>query len=275
MKRKVTDLILVIVFIIGFSLLMYPIITTYVSKNKQNKVINEYINNIEKISDEEAKKMLDEANNYNTMLLAKGYKDLSVDGKKYNDILKTNTTDIMGYIEIEKLKVKLPIYHGVEDSTLQVGVGHWERSSFPVGGIGTHSVLMGHRGLPTSKLFTNLDKMKEGDSFKIHILKDELLYKVDQIKIVEPHELNDLKTTIDKDYVTLVTCTPYGINSHRLLVRGIRTIIPEIIIENGVFSKSARNITKYFVLCFGIVLLIECLIIFIYYRTRIIKIVLK
>ena len=128
----------------------------------------------------------------------------------------------MGYVEIPKLKMSLPIYHGTEDTVLQIAVGHLEGSSLPVGGSGTHCVLTGHRGLPSAKLFSNLDEMEEGDTFSIHVLDRTLTYQVDQIRIVEPREVEDLEIEEGKDYCTLLTCTPYGINSHRLLVRGYR-----------------------------------------------------
>ena len=141
----------------------------------------------------------------------------------YESLLNVSETGIMGYIEIPKISVSLPVYHGTEDSVLQIAVGHLDGTSLPVGGPSTHCVLSGHRGLPSARLLTDLDKMTEGETFMLHILNQTLTYEVDQIRIVEPQELNELQIIENGDYCTLVTCTPYGINSHRMLVRGVRT----------------------------------------------------
>lgn len=140
----------------------------------------------------------------------------------YDDILNVSGTGIIGYVTIDRIKTELPIYHGTSEGVLQIGVGHLEGSSFPVGGVGTHTVLSAHRGLPSAKLFSNLDEMEEGDTFQITVLNRVLTYQVDQIHIVEPGDLDDLQVDPEKDYCTLMTCTPYGINTHRLLVRGVR-----------------------------------------------------
>nr|MCR4752721.1 class C sortase [Eubacterium sp.] len=142
--------------------------------------------------------------------------------EEYRSILDVTGTGIMGYVEIPSIGVHLPIYHGMDESVLQVAIGHLEGSSFPVGGTGTHAVITGHRGLPSAKLFTDIDQLKEGDKFLLQILDRTMTYEVDQIRIVLPEELQDLEIDPEKDYCTLVTCTPYGINTHRLLVRGIR-----------------------------------------------------
>lgn len=169
--------------------------------------------------------MMEDAETYNSRLLEKKenrYRLTEAEEEEYNFLLDVTGTGIMGYVEIPKLKMSLPIYHGTEDTVLQIAVGHLEESSLPVGGSGTHCVLTGHRGLPSAKLFSNLDEMEEGDTFSIHVLDRTLTYQVDQIRIVEPREVEDLEIEEGKDYCTLLTCTPYGINSHRLLVRGYR-----------------------------------------------------
>ena len=147
---------------------------------------------------------------------------LLIDGKSYDELLLAEDSGVMGYLEIEKIKLKLPIYHGVSEEALEAGVGHLEGTSLPVGGETTHAILFGHRGLPSAKLFTDLDQLEVGDTFQITVLDRVLVYEVTQTEVVLPEELNGLTTESDKDQVTLVTCTPYGVNSHRLLIHGER-----------------------------------------------------
>ena len=217
------NIILFITFSIGLSIFLYPIITNYISYQNGLWQIKTYEKSIQGISEEDYSSILVEAKKYNKELI-ENYEKIIEDEKGYYNQINIPNTDIMGYIYIEKLNIDLPIYHGMEDAVLQVGIGHFQGSSLPIGGENTHSALLGHRGLPTAKLFTHLDKLKIGDNFIIKILKEKLFYKVDQIEIVEPDEvLEKLKIEENKDLVTLVTCTPYGINTERLLVRGIRT----------------------------------------------------
>ncbi len=217
------NIILFITFSIGLSIFLYPIITNYISYQNGLWQIKTYEKSVQGISEEDYSSILLEAKKYNKELI-ENYEKIIEDEKGYYNQINIPNTDIMGYIYIEKLNIDLPIYHGMEDAVLQVGIGHFQGSSLPIGGENTHSALLGHRGLPTAKLFTHLDKLKIGDNFTIKILKEKLFYKVDQIEIVEPDEvLEKLKIEENKDLVTLVTCTPYGINTERLLVRGIRT----------------------------------------------------
>ncbi len=217
------NIILFITFSIGLSIFLYPIITNYISYQNGLWQIKTYEKSVQGISEEDYSSILVEAKKYNKELI-ENYEKIIEDEKGYYNQINIPNTDIMGYIYIEKLNIDLPIYHGMEDAVLQVGIGHFQGSSLPIGGENTHSALLGHRGLPTAKLFTHLDKLKIGDNFTIKILKEKLFYKVDQIEIVEPDEvLEKLKIEENKDLVTLVTCTPYGINTERLLVRGIRT----------------------------------------------------
>ena len=224
MKNKVSTIILVIVFVAGLSLLLYPTVSDYWNSMHASQAVSNYSEEVKNLNAEEYDEMLKAAEEYNASLLNRntGYALTDWQKELYEDTLNLNGTGIMGYIEISSINVSLPIYHGTEDSVLQVAVGHVEWSSLPVGGESSHCVLSGHRGLPSAKLFTNLDKLVEGDTFVIRVLDEVYTYEVDQILIVEPEDVSALTIEEGKDLCTLVTCTPYGINSHRLLVRGHR-----------------------------------------------------
>lgn len=223
MKRKKVTIVLLIIFFVGLSILLYPSISQYRNSKVQSQAIAEYDKMLSEIEKKDYSNMFKEADNYNLELskldfpLAQ-YRDLS----GYSDLLNINKDGMFGYISINKIKVELPIYHGTSASVLNVAVGHFEGSSLPIGGEGTHSILSAHRGLPTAKLFTNLNKLEIGDIFEITVLDRKITYQVDNIVIVEPDDISALEIEEGKDYVTLVTCTPYGINTHRLLVRGTR-----------------------------------------------------
>ena len=223
MKRKKITLILLVIFFIGISIFLYPSISQYLNSKVQSKAITDYDEMLSKIDIENYNLLFDNANNYNQELFKLDfplvqYKELS----GYTDLINVNNKGMMGYISIDKIKVELPIYHGTSASVLNVAVGHFEGSSLPIGGTSTHSILSAHRGLPSAKLFTNLNKLEIGDIFEITILDRKLTYQVDKILIVDPDDITNLEIIDGKDYVTLVTCTPYGINTHRLLVRGTR-----------------------------------------------------
>ena len=223
MKKNNKTIIMILFFFVGLLVLLYPSISDFYNQKRQSKVIVDYELLLEKYSTNDYTKLFEEADNYNKELASYKhpyiyYKEL----KNYNKILDVNGTGMMGYISIDKIKVELPIYHGTSEQVLSVAVGHLEGSSFPVGGLGTHSVLSAHRGLPSSKLFTDLNKLEIGDTFTVTILDRLITYEVDQIEIVEPTDLKKLEIDPEKDYITLMTCTPYGINTHRLLVRGTR-----------------------------------------------------
>jgi sortase A len=224
MKNKMSTIILVIVFVAGLSLLLYPTVSDYWNSMHASQAVSNYSEEVKNLNAEEYDEMLKAAEEYNASLLNRNTGYALTDWQKeiYEDTLNLNGTGIMGYIEISSINVSLPIYHGTEDSVLQVAVGHVEWSSLPVGGESSHCVLSGHRGLPSAKLFTNLDKLVEGDTFVIRVLDEVYTYEVDQILIVEPEDVSALTIEEGKDLCTLVTCTPYGINSHRLLVRGHR-----------------------------------------------------
>lgn len=226
MKRKLSIFAFVSVFIIGLLILLYPTISSYYNDIIGSYAITTYENSVSDIKPAEAEAIIDRAEEYNSELLNRPMQFINGEPKdeSYKSQLKISEIDkIMGYIEIDKIKLKLPIYHGTGKSVLQKAVGHIEGSSLPIGGVGNHSVLSGHRGLPSAKLFTNLDKMEIGDRITIKFLGEEIDYAVYNIAVVEPEEVDLLAPIADKDLITLVTCTPYGVNSHRLLVQAERT----------------------------------------------------
>lgn len=223
-KKNISTIILVLIFFVGLSLLLYPIISDYWNSFHQSRAIATYAEAVEALDDEDYEKMWQEAEAYNQKLSNQPnhWNLTEEEEEEYNRVLDIGGTGIMGYIEIPEIKVSLPIYHGTDEGVLQIAVGHIPGSSLPVGGIGTHSVVSGHRGLPSARLFTNLDELDEGDVFMIRVLDETLTYEVDKISIVEPDDLTGLGIDPELDLCTLVTCTPYGVNSHRLLVRGHR-----------------------------------------------------
>jgi sortase A len=224
MKKKGYSIILVVVFLIGLSLLLYPTFSDYWNSFHQSRAIADYSEVVSELDDQDYEEVLDQARAYNEELLTleDRFHPSEEEQTAYEEELDISGTGIMGYVEIPAINVKLPIYHGTDEGVLQVGVGHIEGSSLPVGGLGTHCVLSGHRGLPSAKIFTDLDQLVEGDYFMLQVLDETLTYEIDQILIVDPDETEALAIEEDKDYCTLVTCTPYGINTQRLLVRGHR-----------------------------------------------------
>lgn len=223
MKNKLTTILLILALFAGLSLLLYPTVSDWNSLHA-SQAVADYAENVRNLEAEKYEQVLQDAKSYNQML---PYKQttfaLSEEEKEaYDALLDISGTGVMGYIEIPTVNISLPVYHGTEDAVLQIAVGHLEWSSLPVGGESTHCVLSGHRGLPSAKLFTNLDKLVAGDKFIMRVLDEVLTYEVDQILIVEPTDVSTLMIEAGKDLCTLVTCTPYGINSHRLLVRGHR-----------------------------------------------------
>ena len=223
-KTNRSTLILILVFLAGLSLLLYPSVSNYWNSFHATRAIASYSEVVDTMDSETLNRLWNDAQRYNQALprTADCYHPTDAQHAQYEATLDVSGTGIMGTIEIPSIKVSLPIYHGVEDSVLQIAAGHIEGSSLPVGGAGTHCVLSGHRGLPSAKLFTNLDRLVEGDVFLLRVLNETLTYEVDQILIVEPEDVSALEIEEGKDYCTLVTCTPYGINTHRLLVRGHR-----------------------------------------------------
>ncbi len=223
MKRHKTVIFLTLGFLIGVCILLYPTISDYWNSKTQSRAIVDYESVLNQMSAEEYEKLRSDARAYNDALYntknpLSNYGSIS----GYNEALNITGNGMMGYLEIDRIGVELPVYHGTSDSVLNMGVGHLEGTSLPVGGESTHSVLSAHRGLPSSKLFTDLDRMEKGDTFRIIILDEVLTYQVDMVKVIRPDEVSDLRIIEGEDYCTLFTCTPYGINTHRLLVRGKR-----------------------------------------------------
>ena len=223
MRKNLSTIILILIFLVGLSVMLYPSVSDAVNRKHQSRAVAGYAEEVEQLSDADYQTYFDAADAYNRQLNTTPnafYKPDLVSG--YAQTLDISGTGIMGYITIPKISVELPIYHGTDEGVLQVAAGHLEGSSLPVGGAGTHAVISAHRGLPSAKLFTNLDELEMGDRFTITVLNRVLTYEVDQISIVLPTEIDQLLPTEGMDYVTLMTCTPYGINTHRLLVRGKR-----------------------------------------------------
>ena len=228
MKRqtsgRASGVLIFLLFLAGLSLLLYPTVSNYWNTARQTKAILSYDDSVSQLREEEARRLLKEAEDFNRSLLDRpsAYALTEDQAARYPSTLLTEGSDVMAYLEVPAIGVTLPICHGTESGTLQKSVGHLEWSSLPVGGESTHCVLSGHRGLPSSELMTNIDHLEPGDLFYIHVLGQRLAYQVDQISVVEPDDFSLLGIEPGQDYVTLLTCTPYGINTHRLLVRGVR-----------------------------------------------------
>lgn len=237
-NSNVSTYILMLVFIAGLSLLLYPGVSNFWNSLHQSQAIADYSKDVANLTAEEYARVVKEARNYNATTIFEEVHIMTAEERlNYESQLNVGNNGVMGQIEIPTIGVSLPIYHGTDPSVLQIAVGHLDWTSLPVGGIGTHCVLSGHRGLPSAKLFTNLDKLSEGDVFVLRVLNEVLTYEVDQILIVKPEDISALLREPGKDYCTLVTCTPYGINTHRLLVRGHR-------IENTHNSTSIHITTE-------------------------------
>lgn len=262
-KRKMTikDIIRLFVLVVAFAVLLYPTVSSYVNEKNGSKVVSNYDAESVRLSNAEKEKMLEDARAYNKEMLSnidlidpfsQGEKSLDA---RYESLLNVDGSGMMGYIRIPKIKVEIPIYHGTSESVLQAGVGHFWGTSLPVGGESTHTVLTGHRGLPTKTLFTNMDKLVKGDVFYIKVLDETLAYKVDQILTVLPEETEALSIVPGKDYATLVTCTPYAINTHRLLVRGHRIPYEEAVkIEKNTSTGIELSFTtKVLIVTIGII----------------------
>ncbi len=223
--KKLKTIFAILMFATGVGIAAYPIISNILYERNATQVVESYDDTVEEMDQEEIDAAKEAARKYNEQLQSAIVQDENGEGEQtgesYVDL--SGVGESIGYITIPKIDLELPIYEGSSADVLQKGIGHMEQSSYPIGGEGTHSVLTGHRGLPDAELFTHLDKMEIGDRFYLHVLDEILAYRVDQIKVVEPNETGDLDIIPGKDYCTLVTCTPYSINTHRLLVRGIRT----------------------------------------------------
>ena len=232
-KGTLTNFLLILVLLLGLSLLLYPTFSEHWNAKRQTRVISTYSEEVAHLDEDKYAEVWDSAIRYNQDLLTR-HNTFSLTEEQqaiYNGQLNVSGDGIMGYIEIPSINCLLPVYHTVEEKVLQTAVGHLEWTSLPTGGGGTHTVLSGHRGLPSARLFTDLDQLREGDRFMLHVLDELLTYEVDQILIVEPQETSALLIQPGMDLCTLVTCTPYGVNSHRLLIRGHRVAnAPEAVV---------------------------------------------
>ena len=228
-KSKRTSTLLILLMLVGIGFILYPAVSNGWNSLHASRAIAAYSSDVENMDDEQCSRLLEDACRYNRKIPEKTdpYMMTEEDLEEYRALLDLSGTGIMGYINIPTIGVHIPIYHGMDESVLQIAIGHLDWSSLPVGGEGTHAVLTGHRGLPSARLFTDLDQLREGDIFRITVLKQTLSYEVDQIRIVEPDDVSELKIIPGKDYCTLVTCTPYGINTQRMLVRGHRIVEDE------------------------------------------------
>ena len=233
--NRVMTLLLVLALLAGLFLLLYPTVSDYWNSLHQTRTITGYAENVAQLDRTEYEERWAAAQRYNRTLSKRenAFALTEEQKREYESLLNASGNGVMGIVEIPKIGCTLPIYHGTDDAVLQIAVGHLEWSSLPVGGEGTHCVLSGHRGLPSARLFTNLDQLAVGDRFLLRVLDETLTYEVDQILIVEPQEVAALGITEGGDSCTLVTCTPYGINTHRLLVRGHR-------VENDAQAKAVR-----------------------------------
>ena len=253
-KKTAQSYIPLLVFLIGLSLLLYPTISDRWNAMHQSRAIVSYAHVVDNLDTEQNRTLWQDAVNFNAGVLARSNQYALSDEElaRYETLLNVDGNGIMGYVEIPSINCKLPIYHGTEEKTLQVGVGHIEWSSLPVGGESTHAVLSGHRGLPSARLFTDLNKLAEGDHFLLYVLSETLTYEVDQIRIVEPEDISDLQIQEGMDFCTLVTCTPYGINTHRLLIRGHRIENEIVSTPKFVTSDAARLSPKLVALAIGV-----------------------
>lgn len=233
MKKKLTGIVLpALLFLAGLAVLLYPSFSDLWNQRRQESMIGTYVETVAQLTKEDHSTLRQAAQEYNAGLDGTFHDAFIADrigqDDPYWSLLDPDGSGVMGYIEIPKISVRLPVYHGAGEDALQRGIGHLAGTSLPVGGAGTHCVLSGHRGLPTALLFTDLDRLISGDRFYLHVLNETLAYEVDRIAVVEPTEVSDLLPESGADYVTLVTCTPYGVNTHRLLVRGHRVpYVPE------------------------------------------------
>ena len=265
MRKHKTVIFLTLGFLVGICILLYPAFSDFWNSKTQSRAITDYESVLDNLDENEYSAIFERAHAYNKALYETNYPLMdykNVPG--YYDTLRITDNDMIGYLKIDRIGVELPIYHGTSDDVLNRGVGHLEGSSLPIGGENTHSIMSAHRGLPSSKLFTDLDRMEIGDTFQITVLDQVLTYQVDFIKVIEPKDVFDLQIIEGGDYCTLFTCTPYGINTHRLLVRGVRieTIKekPVIYVSNEAFRIEPLLVTPAVAAPMLLVLLIHLLV---------------
>lgn len=229
MKKKLTNILLVVILLVGAGIMLYPTFSDWWNSFHQSRAITSYTDTVSNLNEEEYERIWQAAEAYNQAMSGRNTLTVLTEEElaDYESQLNVGGNGVMGYIEIPDIKVSLPVYHGTSEAVLQVAAGHIESSSLPVGGASSHCIISGHRGLPSAKLFTDLDQLAEGDIFQLKVLNETLTYQIDQIRIVLPSEVSELGIVQGRDYCTLVTCTPYGINSHRMLIRGVRIANPQ------------------------------------------------
>lgn len=272
-KEKVIIFLFILMIVVGLGIILFPLISNQVNEIHYQEVIGTYDDTVTQKTEIENNQMLIKAREYNSSLSSTKIVDVfqnpvQTNSSEYLSILNVDDNGMMGYISIPKIDVRIPIYHGTSSDILQKGVGHLEGSSLPVGGESTHAILSAHRGLPSSRLFTDLDQLKEGDIFYIYVLDEVLAYQVDQVLVTEPSETEALKIVDGKDYITLVTCTPYAVNTHRLLVRGERIEYNKQVEEQTVEDRSlsTADIILYVSLVIAILLIVITIIAIVRYK---------
>lgn len=266
-KENSLTILLVLAIFVGLSLVLYPTVSDYWNSFHQSRAVASYLQDVEELENSEKEKLLEEARAYNRSLPQNTTPSLNLSSLNqmiYDETFKVTKSGIMAYVEIPKLNVTLPIYHGTDDSVLRVAIGHIPGTSLPIGGKGTHAVISGHRGLASAKLFTDVDQLVKGDTFMIQVLDETLTYEVDQILTVLPQDVSALRINPNEDYVTLVTCTPYGVNTHRLLVRGHR--ITNVEKEVRVVSEASQVVVLFVALFIAIIIFLLILLILVVYQ---------
>ena len=269
MKKRLPSILVGLLFLVGLGIMIYPTVSNQWNTYRQNKLISNYEKIVDDMSDEDFSQEWQNAQAFNETISGNnvfadvfGEKSKDSENSEYNRVLNMNNDGIMGYISIPEINIKLAIYHGTSDDVLQTGVGHINGSKLPIGGESTHCVLAAHRGLPSAELFTDIDQLQTGDKFYLHILDKVLAYEVDQIKTVLPSQTDDIEIVDGEDYVTLVTCTPYSVNTHRLLVRGKRTDYKEAIkktpneVNNGIHIPYEVKLAFLSFIIIGIIIFI-------------------
>ena len=261
-KKSKSNILLALVFLAGLSLLLYPTVSNYLHSRVQSGVVSGYQEYVQSTNTEEHLHMIAQARTFNREILARSNRFAITEAElqQYNTLLNLAGNGMMGYLEIPCIDVNLPIYHGTEETVLQQAVGHIEWTSLPVGGESTHCVISGHRGLPSADLLTHIDRMRIGDRFYLNVLGQRLEYQVDQINVVLPNDTEKLTIEEGKDYVTLLTCTPYGINSHRLLVRGTRILDGKVAAGTLILTDEIEEVSLVYILPVALLIMVAVLL---------------
>jgi len=247
MKKHLFTIIIALIFIVGLSVLLYPTVADFINSFRQSRVVAQFYSDVQTMAEEDFEELFEAAHEWNEALKRRENRFVYTEAQhqEYLSMLSPFESGVIGTLTIDVIDVRLPLYLGTNEAVLQRGVGHMEGTTLPIGGPGTHAVLSGHRGLPSSTLLTNLDRVAIDDIFVLRVLNKTLTYQIDQIVVVEPHELDELAIDPNMDNVSLVTCTPYGINSHRMLLRGVRIPNEEIVNEQQVHMTTTTNVEVF------------------------------